>query len=148
MMEINVLRVKSNDDATLSWVGVDGRFQCYGLEDEPRADKIAGETRIPAGKYKVGVRKTGGFHKRYTGRFPDFHRGMLHVIDVPGFEYILIHIGNTDDDTAGCLLLGTSANINKQLSINNSTGAYKKLYAKVMAAAEAGDLTITYVDAD
>ncbi len=146
-MRINVLRVKSDSDSTLSWVGVDGRFQCYGLEDEPRATKIAGETRIPAGTYNVGIRKTGGFHKRYTGRFPDFHRGMLHVLDVPGFEYILIHIGNTDDDTAGCLLLGTGANIDR-LTISNSTGAYKKLYSKVMDAAEAGILTITYVDAD
>jgi len=42
---------------------VDGQFVCFGLEDEYREDKVAGETRIPSGTYQVALRKEGGFHK-------------------------------------------------------------------------------------
>jgi len=147
-MDMTVVRFKSTKDATLSLVGIDGQFECFGLEDEKRVVKIAGETRIPAGTYRVGIRRVGGFHKRYSDRFGDYHRGMLHVMNVPGFEYILIHIGNTDDDTAGCLLIGTGAEVTGELRVNNSKRAYKSLYSKVMDAAEAGNLTITYVDND
>ncbi len=147
-MKIRVVRNKSTDDATLSTVYINDKFECFGLEDEHREDKIAGETRIPAGKYKITVRDVGGFHGRYSRKFPSFHQGMLWVRDVPGFEYILIHIGNTEKDTAGCLLVGQNANTSGELSVGSSTRAYKKLYSKVIDAALAGDLTITYVDED
>lgn len=145
-MQITVVGFAEDDDATLSMVAVDGVFECFGLEDEFRADKVAGETRIPRGVYRVGVRRVGGFNKRYAAKFPNFHRGMLQVLDVPGFEYILIHIGNTDEDTAGCLLVGQNANTGGELSVGSSTNAYKALYVKVIMAAERGELTITYVD--
>ena len=63
---------------------------------------------------------------------------MLWVKDVPGFEYILIHIGNDEDDTAGCLLLGSTADANKGF-IGGSTGAYKKAYAKISHAILRGE---------
>ncbi len=72
-MIITVDRFKSDLDATISKVNVDRRFVCFGLEDEYRADKVANETRIPAGRYKVGVRTEGGFHARYTHKFADIH---------------------------------------------------------------------------
>lgn len=146
-MEITVLRVKSNDDATLSMVSIDDEFQCFGLEDEYREEKVAAETRIPAGTYDVQVRAVGGFHNRYKNKFP-FHQGMLHVTGVPGFEYILIHIGNTDADTAGCLLIGEGAYSGDSLSIQASTSAYRKFYSKVITAAKSRDLKITYIDGD
>jgi hypothetical protein len=61
---------------------------------------------------------------------------MLHVTGVPGFEYILIHIGNDDDDTAGCLLVGRGANYD---SIIESTIAYENMYKKVLPALERGE---------
>ena len=77
------------------------------------------------------------------------HRGMLHVQDVPGFQYILIHIGNTDEDTAGCLLVGEQAVTSKgEMRVNLSGNAYKEFYPLVVDAAEAGDLSITYQDND
>ena len=108
-MNIVVARITSDDDATVSTINVDQRFVCFGLEDEYRADKVAGETRIPAGQYSVSLRTHGGFHDRYSERFADIHRGMLEVADVPGFSDILIHVGNTDEDTSGCLLVGMGA---------------------------------------
>ena len=56
-MEILVDRFVSDDDSTISRVNVDGQFVCFGLEDEYRADKVPGETRIPAGTYRVTLRK-------------------------------------------------------------------------------------------
>ena len=110
---------------------------------------MVSETRIPAGKYKVGVRATGGFHNRYSRKFSDIHQGMLHVQDVPGFEFILIHVGNTDEHTAGCLLVGTGAMARADdMSIQSSVEAYKRLYSKVIEAAKEGDLEIEYLDRD
>ncbi len=148
-MLITVNRFTSDDDTTISTVSVDGRFVCFGLEDEFRENKVVGETRIPAGRYKIGVRRTGGFHNRYTRKFSDMHRGMLHVLDVPSFEYILIHVGNTDDNTEGCLLVGTGALARSgDMSIQASVEAYRRFYPRVIDAAEADDLDIEYVDSD
>ncbi len=147
-MLIEVNRIKSDSDATLSTIFIDGRFECFGLEDEYRADKVAGETRIPQGRYKVGVRDVGGFHGRYSTKFPSFHHGMLQVMEVPGFEYILIHIGNTDEDTAGCLLVGQNGNTASELTVGSSTTAYKGLYNKCIQSALAGELWIQYRDLD
>ena len=149
-MKIKVNRFSDNGDATLSLTYIDGKFECFGLEDEERTVKIFGETRIPAGIYDVGIRATGGFHGRYTKRFANhagFHKGMLQVLDVPGFDYILIHIGNTDDDTAGCLLLGDIAVGSKHI-IQQSTAAYINFYEKVIQSAIDGELTIEYKDLD
>mgnify|MGYP003681301103 FL=1 len=128
------------------------KFLCYTLEDEQRDEKVLGETRIPAGEYKLKLRKEGGFNKKYSKRFSDIHRGMLHVTNVPGFEYILIHCGNTDEHTAGCLLVGDSQEnnqITKNGFIGKSTQAYKRIYPKIAEALENNKtVTIKYIDFD
>ena len=148
-MKIFVDRFTSDSDTTISRIFINGQFFCFGLEDEYRTKKVAGETRIPQGTYNVGVRVTGGFHGRYSKRFKDIHKGMLQILDVPGFEYILIHCGNTDDDTAGCLLVGEGAVTTPgKMMITNSTGAYRRLYPQLIDAAIMGRLTITIQDHD
>ncbi len=123
-------------------------FLAYTLEDEQRDEKVYGETRIPNGTYKLGLRKVGGYHAQYSKRFSDFHIGMLHVLDVPGFEYILIHCGNTDEHTAGCLLVGDSQEnnqITKDGFIGKSTQAYKRIYPRIAEAIDCGEgVKITY----
>lgn len=52
-------------------------FLCFILEDEHRNEKKSGETRIPAGRYEITLRTVGGFHQRYSNRFPIMHKGML-----------------------------------------------------------------------
>jgi len=148
-MEITVDRFISDNDTTISRVNVDGKFICFGLEDEYRENKIVGETRIPAGRYKVSLRKEGGHHLRYISRFPDIHKGMLHIIDVPNFNWILIHCGNTDEHTDGCLLVGSQANTEPgDMSIISSTAAYSRFYPLVADAAENETLSITFIDND
>jgi hypothetical protein len=92
------------------------------------------ETCIPEGTYDIKFRKTGGFHAKYTERYKNAHYGMLHVQNVPNFTYILIHTGNTDEHTSGCLIVGESQqdlDISKDGFIGSSAVAYKKMYAKV-----------------
>ncbi len=148
-MEILVDRFVSDDDSTICKVSVDGKYVCFGLEDEYRLEKVIGETRIPAGTYKIGLRTEGGHHEKYKVRFVDIHKGMLHILDVPNFKWILIHCGNTDEDTAGCLLVGSQAITEPgDMKIINSTAAYRRFYPMVVEAAENDDLTIRYEDND
>ena len=142
-MELLVDRYNSESDYTDGLLFIDCEFECYTLEDEGRTVKVYGETRIPDGRYKIEFRNEGGFHQRYTDKF-SFHKGMLWIKDVPNFEYILIHIGNDDDDTAGCLLVGSTADKDKGF-IGASGNAYKGMYPKVANALLSGDnVFITY----
>ena len=156
-MKYEVLRVSSQKDSTsgLLFEVNNGKrtFLCYTLEDEQRDVKVWGETRIPAGTYKLGLRTEGGFHNRYLSRYgADFHKGMIWVLDVPGFEWILWHSGNTDENTAGCLLLGNSQESNlvkKDGFIGASRDAYKLVYPRVLAAIQSGlDVEVEYIDYD
>ena len=156
-MKYEVLRISSGKDATsglLFEISQNKRtFLAYTLEDEQRDVKVWGETRIPAGTYKLELRTEGGFHNRYLNKYGNtFHKGMIHVQDVPGFEYILWHTGNTDEHTAGCLILGntqTNNRIAKDGFVGNSVDAYKFVYPRVAAAIEAGlNVEVEYIDFD
>jgi len=155
-MELEVLRFSSQKDSTngllFDVTGGKRKFLCYTLEDEHRDDKVKGETRVPAGTYKITLRTTGGFHARYEKKYGSMHKGMLWVREVPNFEYILIHTGNTDEHTAGCLLVGNSQQANFGSSdgfIGSSVDAYKRIYPAIAAALEEGEeVSITYTDFD
>ncbi len=143
-MRIEVLRYYDTGNETLGLLMINGKFRGHTLEDEARTVKLWGETRIPEGTYKIGLRIEGGHHVRYARKFPDFHKGMLHVLDVPNFKYILIHIGNTDDDTAGCLLIARSLGANND-SIVRSTDKYREVYPEIANAIDNNEpVTITY----
>jgi hypothetical protein len=149
-MKLRVVRYKSSDDFTLGMLldETNGKhFLCYTLEDEHRETKVMHETRIPAGTYKITLRTVGGHHSRYTAKYGDMHKGMLWVRNVPGFEYILIHTGNTDEHTSGCLLVGSTSDVKG--FVGGSVTAYKKIYPPIAAALENGEeVTITYEDYD
>lgn len=147
-MELIVQRISENGESTIGALFINGKFECWTLEDEYRTHKVFNETRIPEGTYEIKLRTVGGHHLRYKELFK-FHKGMLELQDVPNFKYILIHIGNEDDDTAGCLLVGDTANNNKLANgfIGNSGNAYKRLYPKVLKAIKDNEkVTITYKD--
>ena len=101
-MEIILQRKPSGFRATIGELTVDGTFECFTLEDVVRelgpdgAGKIQNETAIQAGRYKVII----DFSQR-------FQKPMLHVLDVPFFTGIRIHSGNTDQNTEGCVLVGS-----------------------------------------
>lgn len=133
-MELLLSRYGQGADSTGDLLFINGEFFCHALEDEYREIKIAGETRIPAGRYEIKLRNEGGLTKKYAAKYP-FHRGMLHLQHVPGFEWIYIHTGNTDDHTDGCILVGYSAEVNRhEHTIGRSVEAYSDLYQLVLLA--------------
>ena len=133
-MKLTVVRTQFGTDATNGILLVDGQFECYTLEDQYQAVKVMHETCIPEGKYDIKFRTVGGFHSKYKERYGAAHYGMLHLQDVPNFTYILIHAGNTDEHTSGCLIVGETQqdlDLSDDGFIGHSGVAYSKLYKKV-----------------
>lgn len=139
-MKIDIYRYSSQSQTTLGALLIDGKFECYTLEDCFRKEKIKHKTRISKGSYRITLREFGGHYERYKEKF-EGHKGMLWVRDVPYFTDILIHIGNDKDDTSGCILVNNEVNNNRTDSGKgtNSTQAYLSMYFKVLKALESGD---------
>ncbi len=135
-MLIKMKRFYSNENATQGVMVVDGQM-VYTLEDERREVKVNGETRIPAGTYQIKLRNEGGMTQRYAARFPN-HKGMLWLQNVHNFEWVYIHIGNREDQTEGCILVGLEAYNN--MTIGRSTDAYNIIYPIIANAIESGEV--------
>ena len=83
---------------------------------------------------------------KHSKPFGKTHKGMLWLQDVPGFLGILIHIGNTEKDSEGCILVGTEK-YEADAKIGNSTAAYQSIYPVISDAIIAGkEVTIEIVD--
>jgi hypothetical protein len=154
-MDIVVKRFADNGKASMGLFYIGGIFQGFTIEDEERDVKVKGETRVPNGTYKISLRSEGGFHARYKKKYGDMHKGMLCVHNAPNwkiinagmeFQYILIHTGNTEKHTAGCLLLNDSVS-RKTFTGGSSVDAYKRIYPKIAKAILDGErVTIQYID--
>lgn len=139
-MQIEVLKIDETPDSTLSQMRVDDRFFCFIIEDGYREVKVSGQTRIPDGTYQIKKRTYGGFYEKYREKFG--HRYSIEIADVSGFTDILIHIGNTIEDTRGCLLVADQAGRSGPNYVGTggtSTTAYLRFYDAVEAAFEAGE---------
>ena len=147
-MKLQVVRTQFGRDATNGLLFIDGLFECYTLEDQYQEVKVMHETCIPEGTYDIKFRTVGGFHERYKKRYGNSHYGMLHLQDVPGFTYILIHAGNTDEHTSGCLIVGETQqdlDVSEDGFIGSSGKAYVKLYNKIAKQLLIGNpVTIEY----
>lgn len=138
-MKLALDRTYHGVHTTLGMLWLDGAPLCFTLEDERRDQKVPGETRIPEGTYALALRREGGMHKGYAAEFPDMHKGMLWLKNVPGFDWIYLHVGNTERDTAGCPLVGLTAETRGgEFTIGRSRDAYRKLYPLVAAELLAG----------
>ena len=151
-MKLTVVRTQFGTDATNGLLFIDGIFECYTVEDQYQAVKVMHETCKPEGTYDIQFRKTGGFHARYDKKYKNAHYGMLHLQDVPNFTYILIHAGNTSDDSSGCILTTTT-----QTDLDSAKAgfggqsqlAYKRMYdkvAKVLLQNKPVEIEITTID--
>jgi hypothetical protein len=104
----------------------DGTFQCYTLEDTIRDYKVPGATAIPAGLYEVAV--------TFSNRF---QKPMPQLLDVPFYQGIRIHNGNTPAHTEGCLLVGRKKG---QDEIHESVLAFESLFPIIRKMAERGKM--------
>ena len=119
-MLVTIKRLYKTDNSTIGELFVDGIFECFTLEDKERDVKIKGETAIPKGTYKVIINESNRFK-----------RLLPLLIDVPHFEGVRIHSGNSNHDTEGCILVGQTRNKNY---IGQSRKAFEKLFAKMQKA--------------
>lgn len=131
-MDLHLIRKIYTKKSTIGELSVDGKFQCYILEDIVRpadAEKVYGKTAIPAGTYQIQITMSNRFQ-----------RFLPLLIGVPGFEGIRIHPGNTDGDTDGCLLPGKTQGKD---FVGSSVIAFEELFAKMKAS---HDISITILD--
>lgn len=105
-MKLRVERLWKKPAYTVGRLFVDGKFFCNTLEDTVRdlsnEKKVYGKTAIPYGEYKVVYNWS-----------PKFGRNLPRLLNVPAFEGILIHPGNTADDSAGCILVGRNTEVGR-----------------------------------
>lgn len=144
-MRVEVKRFLHTDDVTMGTM-IAGRHHVYTLEDTYREEKLKGETRIPAGEYQLALRTEGGMHPRYAKRYGDMHKGMIHLLDVPNYNWIYIHTGNSKDHTDGCILVGTRFWARDKVA--GSREAYKMIYPDIAAAILDGGCSIRIKDED
>jgi hypothetical protein len=149
-MDLQLIRFFSNNLSSLGVLFKQGKVLCYTLEDRYRNVKVRRETRIPKGSYRMTVRKGGGMDGQYARKFGSKHRGMLYLLDVPGFEYIYIHVGNYHTNTEGCILVGNQFFPHKALgwAVGGSQMTYAKIYPDICKSALDRDATITIYDCD
>ena len=127
-MVITVKRLYKTENSTIGELLIDGIFECFTLEDKERPVKIKGETAIPKGTYRVIINESNRFK-----------RLLPLLIDVPNFEGVRIHSGNSNHDTEGCILVGQTRNKNY---IGQSRKAFDKLFKKMQAAK---NITLTII---
>lgn len=148
-MEIKVNRIAKRQGYTIGKLSVDRKYFCDTLEDADRglkADmplekiqklKVYGQTAIPTGRYAVTLDvispkfKDRSWARPYGGKIP-------RLLNVPGFEGVLIHVGNDASDTSGCILVGRNTVVGK---VTDSTATFHALMGELLAAD--GDIWLT-----
>ena len=151
-MNLLLKRIARKPGYTIGRLYAGGRYVCDTLEDTDRGlkktdgaaairkRKIHGATAIPAGTYNVTLQVKSprfGARAQYAfcgGRLP-------RLTDVPGFEGVLIHIGNTPKDTEGCILVGQNKVAGQ---VVNSTATFRKLY-ELLETDKTGKIEITVI---
>lgn len=150
MDKITVHRFDSKSDWTLSNFYFDKDLRGVGIEDEYRAVKVKGETRIPEDIYELSLRHSPKFSEVFyrddEGNIIEaklrttqdlvikYHtpHELIWVLNVPNFDFILWHWGNTDDNTDGCYLVGCYHGlINNQAAALDSKKKYKEIYPEI-----------------
>lgn len=150
-MELKVKRKAFEKDYTIGDLFVDGKFVSNTLEDtdrgltqdmpleEIKAKKVYGKTAIPKGTYEVDMNtvspkfKDRSWAKPYGGKLP-------RLLNVPGYEGVLIHVGNSASDSSGCLLVGKNS---IKGMITDSTRTFHTLMSKYLLPAKVQGERIT-----
>jgi hypothetical protein len=147
-MKIKVERKWPKATYTIGRFYIDGIFYCNTLEDTDRGllqshgaeyvrkKKIAGETAIPKGTYRVSMNTTSPKYSA-SSWYWNLCRGKVpRLQDVPGFEGVLIHTGNTALDTAGCILVGKNTKVGR---LTDSRPCFQQIYKLMKQAADEGE---------
>ena len=142
-MELTLKRIARKETYTIGHLYIDDVYFCDTIEDKDRglrqdmqpsvirAIKRQGTTAIPTGRYRVTLdEKSPKFSQKKYEKNYGFCDGYLpRLINVNGFDGVLIHVGNTAKDTEGCLLVGKNTKVGKVLE---SKKTFVELYEKLM----------------
>ena len=133
-------RLFHDNKQTFGLLHGEGFKAAFTLEDEPRAVKVKGETRIPAGLYVLKIRKEDTpltiKHRTTYGSWFKFH---IEITNVAGFGGIYIHAGNDETHTDGCLLLGDALDLSVESKpLTKSMVAVKRFYEIAYPVIESG----------
>lgn len=147
-MHLKLIRKYKKATYTIGLLYVNDVLFCNTLEDPDRgldskmteseilSKKIYGETAIPTGKYDITLDVMSAKYyaipswREYNGGY------MPRLLNVKGFDGILIHPGNTNKDTYGCILVGDNKEVGKVI---NSRDTFKRLYPIIRDALNKGD---------
>ncbi len=139
-MKLTLKRTAKKPTYTIGKLYIDDVYFCDTIEDTDRGlyqgqdlalikkIKINSKTAIPRGTYKITLNVVS---PKYSKKkiYQDICKGRVpRLLNVPGYEGVLIHIGNTADDSSGCILVGENKQVGKVL---NSTETFRKLYNKI-----------------
>lgn len=126
MKEFKLNRTTYTDNSTIGTLNLDGKQICFTLEDKVRSKgdaKVYCKTAIAAGRYQVII----DFSNAFKALMP-------HVLDVPGFEGIRIHVGNRESDSLGCILVGLQKGADCIFESKKAYGAFLGLLQKQLKA--------------
>lgn len=139
-MKLKLIRKYKKSNYTIGKLYIDGVYFCDTLEDKDRGIrsemsleeikklKIKGQTAIPSGKYRITLNVLSPKYSKVQ-KYKAFNKGyMPRLIDVKGYDGILIHAGNTIEDTEGCILVGKNKQVGKVL---DSMVTFQSLYNKL-----------------
>jgi len=149
-MELIVKRIFDTHKNTAGILYCEGEPYCASIEDTFRHDKILHETRIPAGRYEINLRHGSPMAERYSRKYGT--EGMIWIRNVPGFTYAYIHIGNDEDDSSGCILVGEKIITTIEAgtidqALHNSTEIYLMVHSVIHSAIQSGEqVYITVLD--
>lgn len=153
-MKLELKRRFRGPNYTIGSLSINGVYECDTIEDvdrgladsmsvdEVKTKKVYGRTAIPTGTYRIDMDTVSPkFKDRPWARFCG---GKLpRLLDVKGYEGVLIHVGNKAEDTLGCILVGDNR-IKGQ--VINSTAAFQELYGELLKAKVKGEgITIDIV---
>jgi hypothetical protein len=147
-MKLRLKRIALRETYTIGQLYVDNHYFCDTLEDKVRdinkdgdlldagEGKVASQTAIPYGTYEVTLKvKSPRFSQKPAYNWCDGY--LPRLLNVKHFDGILIHAGNTAEDTVGCILVGENTIKGK---VTNSMATLQRLYAILQ---EGDNITIT-----
>lgn len=136
-MELLLKRIARKDAYTIGKLYINGKYFCDTIEDCDRLHfgkpKIPSQTAIPTGRYEVvqnvKSQRFGGisFYNALCGGY------VPRLLKVPMFDGVLIHTGNTAQDSSGCIIVGKNKVVGKVLE---SRETFKKLMVEYMMPAK------------
>jgi len=131
---LTILRYVDDGETTLGLIFLRNKFFAYTLEDAHQDIKIQQKTRIPAGIYNIDFMKTETeLTKKYRKIYSDWFDFHLEVRHIPNFENVYIHVGNTHENSDGCILIADGVSAGTSKSLQNSRDAYQRFYKTTSA---------------